>query len=50
MQQMARWSPASALRSTVDSPTLLSVTAYAYGLGVAQDSPLYSRGGTTAAV
>lgn len=37
MQQMARWSPASALRGTVDSPTLLNVSAYAYGLGVAQD-------------
>jgi CubicO group peptidase (beta-lactamase class C family) len=37
MQQMARWSPASALRGTVDSPTLLNVSAYGYGLGVAQD-------------
>jgi hypothetical protein len=37
MQQMARWQPASALRSTVESPTQLNVSAYAYGLGVAQD-------------
>ena len=37
MQQMVRWSPASALRTTVDAPTQLSVSAYAYGLGVAQD-------------
>lgn len=37
MQQMARWQPASAQRGTVDGPTQLSVSAYAYGLGVAQD-------------
>jgi len=37
MQQMARWQPASALRSTVDAPIQLGVSAYAYGLGVAQD-------------
>lgn len=37
MQQMARWQPASAMRSTVDAPTQLAVSAYAYGLGVAQD-------------
>lgn len=37
MQQMARWQPASALRSTVEAPIQLGVSAYAYGLGVAQD-------------
>ena len=37
MQQMVRWQPASALRSTVDAPTQLSVSAYAFGLGVTQD-------------
>ncbi len=37
MQQMARWQPASALRATVDAPIQLGVSAYAYGLGVAQD-------------
>ncbi len=37
MQQMARWQPASALRSTVDAQTQLNVSSYGYGLGVAQD-------------
>ena len=37
MQQAWRAQPASAFRSTVDAPLQLSVSAYAYGLGVSQD-------------
>lgn len=37
MQQAWRMQPASALRATVDSPLLLGVSSYGYGLGSSQD-------------
>ena len=37
MQQLWRFSPGSAFRSTTDAPLQLSVSGYGYGLGVAQD-------------
>ena len=37
MQQAWRAQPASAFRATVDAPLQMSVSAYAYGLGVSQD-------------
>lgn len=37
MQQLWRFSPGSAFRSTVDAPLQLSVSGYGYGLGIGQD-------------
>lgn len=37
MQQLWRFSPGSAYRSTVDAPLQLSVSGYGYGLGIGQD-------------
>jgi len=37
MQQLWRFSPGSAFRSTTDAPLQLSVSGYGYGLGVSQD-------------
>jgi CubicO group peptidase (beta-lactamase class C family) len=37
MQQLWRFSPGSAFRSTTDAPLQLSMSGYGYGLGVAQD-------------
>jgi CubicO group peptidase (beta-lactamase class C family) len=37
MQQLWRFSPGSAYRSTVDAPLQLGVSGYGYGLGVGQD-------------
>jgi len=37
MQQAWRSQPSSALRSQVDAPVQLSVSAYGYGLGISQD-------------
>jgi CubicO group peptidase (beta-lactamase class C family) len=37
MQQLWRFSPGSAFRSTTDAPLQLGVSGYGYGLGVSQD-------------
>jgi CubicO group peptidase (beta-lactamase class C family) len=37
MQQLWRFSPGSAFRSTVDAPLQLGVSGYGYGLGIGQD-------------
>lgn len=37
MQQLWRFSPGGAFRSTTDAPLQLGVSGYAYGLGVSQD-------------
>ena len=37
MQQLWRFSPGSAYRSTVDAPLQLSVSGYGYGLGIGQE-------------
>jgi len=37
MQQLWRFSPGSAFRSTTDAPLQLGVSGYAYGLGISQD-------------
>ena len=37
MQQLWRFSPGAAFRSTTDAPLQLSVSGYGYGLGVSQD-------------
>jgi CubicO group peptidase (beta-lactamase class C family) len=37
MQQLWRFSPGSASRSTVDAPLQLGVSGYGYGLGIGQD-------------
>ena len=37
MQQLWRFSPGSAYRSTVDAPLQLGVSGYGYGLGIGQD-------------